>query len=142
LDATFAPSLLGKPLPTLANLQLQPPPTALDGHPLLVCFFDLQERPSRNTIAELLKQAEDLKARGVDAALIQSSAVDRAALQSYAATNHLTFPIGLISTDESKTQFNWGVKARPWLILSDKDHVIRAEGFAVGELAEKLKSLR
>lgn len=27
-----------------------------------------------------------------------------------------------------------GVKAVPWLILTDKSHIVRAEGFAVGEL--------
>ena len=142
LDAAFAPSLLGKPLPALTDLQIEPSPGTFAGHPLLVCFFDLQERPSRNTVTELLKQTEELKARGVDAVLIQSSAVDRAALRSFAATNQISFPIGTIRTNESTIQFKWGVKARPWLILSDKDHVIRAEGFGVGDLTEKLKSLQ
>ncbi len=141
-DPASAPSLLGKPLPALADLQLDPPAGSLANHPVLVCFFDLQERPSRNAISELLRQTKDLKAQGIDAILIQSSAVDRAALRSFAATNQLSFPIGMIRADEAKTQFNWGIRARPWMILADKDHVIRAEGFGVAELAEKLKSIR
>ena len=141
-DPASAPSLLGKPLPALADLQLEPPAGSLANHPVLVCFFDLQERPSRNAISELLRQADELKTRGVDTLLVQSSAVDPAALRSFAATNQLNFPVGMISTDEAKTQFTWSVKARPWLILTDKDHLIRAEGFGVAELAEKLKSIR
>jgi hypothetical protein len=141
-DSASAPSLLGKPLPSLTDLQIEPSPGTLASRPVVVCFFDLQERPSRNAVAELLKQAEDLKSLGVDAILIQSSAVDRAALRSYAATNLLSIPVGMISTNEARTQFGWGVKGRPWLILADKDHVVRAEGFGVADLPDKLKSLR
>ncbi len=140
-DAVFAPSLLGKPLPALADLQIEPSPGTISGRPLLICFFDLQERPSRNAIAELLKQTEDLKTRGINVVLVQSTGMDRSSLRIYAATNQLSFSVGMISTNEATFQFNWGVKARPWLILTDKDHVIRAEGFGVGDLTEKLKSL-
>ncbi len=135
-------ALLGRPLPALADLQIEPAPGTLAGRAVAVCFFDLQERPSRHSVAELLKQSEDLKARSVEAILIQSSAVPPAELRSFVATNRLTFPIGMIRTDEAKTLSTWGVKSRPWLILTDTDHVIRAEGFGVEELSEKLKSIR
>jgi len=30
-------------------------------------------------------------------------------------------------------------KSLPWLILTDKEHVVRAEGFSVSELGDKIK---
>jgi hypothetical protein len=44
----------------------------------------------------------------------------------------------MISDDEEKTRFEWGVKALPWLILTDRKHIIRAEGFMLSELEEKI----
>ncbi|MHC4489383.1 MAG: hypothetical protein ACYS9C_12915 [Planctomycetota bacterium] len=39
-----------------------------------------------------------------------------------------------------KTRFTWGIQALPWLILTDKQHVVTAEGFTLTELNEKLSS--
>jgi hypothetical protein len=45
----------------------------------------------------------------------------------------------MIQGDEEKTKFNWGVKSLPWLILTDKEHVVTAEGFSVNKLNEKIE---
>lgn len=37
--------------------------------------------------------------------------------------------------------FCLGDKSLPWLILTDKNHVVAAEGFSIIELDEKLKVL-
>mgnify|MGYP001765288876 CR=1 FL=1 len=39
-------------------------------------------------------------------------------------------------------KFTWGLRSQPWLILTDKGHTVRAEGFAPDELEEKLQALR
>jgi hypothetical protein len=39
-----------------------------------------------------------------------------------------------------RLRFNWGVRSLPWLFLTDKEHVVIAEGFVVAELDEKLNS--
>jgi hypothetical protein len=70
---------------------------------------------------------------------VQASVADRSALRSFAATNHITFPVGSIGSDEEKTRFNWSLKSLPWLILTDKEHVVRAEGFVLEELEKKLR---
>ncbi|HUU16981.1 MAG TPA: hypothetical protein VMW72_07525 [Sedimentisphaerales bacterium] len=41
--------------------------------------------------------------------------------------------------DEIK--FNWSTQVLPWLILTDKKHIVRAEGFNINELDEKLKQI-
>jgi hypothetical protein len=53
--------------------------------------------------------------------------------------NGVTFPVGVIEGDSEKSRFNWGVKSLPWLILTDKNHIVQAEGFALDELNEKIK---
>jgi len=48
----------------------------------------------------------------------------------------------MIKSDEEKTRFKWGVKSLPWLILTDEEHIVRAEGFGIQELDERLKQGR
>lgn len=35
-------------------------------------------------------------------------------------TIYKDFPVGIIQENAEKTRLNWGVKALPWLILTDK----------------------
>jgi hypothetical protein len=54
----------------------------------------------------------------------------------------LNIPFNLydITGDKDIVRLNWGVKALPWLILTDKQHNVIAEGFAIAELDEKIKA--
>ena len=50
----------------------------------------------------------------------------------------------ILSSDEEKRKRQlaaWGVQSLPWLILTDKDRVVRAEGFQLAELDKKLQEL-
>jgi hypothetical protein len=47
--------------------------------------------------------------------------------------------IATIEANEEKTSFNWGVKSLPWLILTDRNHIVNAEGFDLVELDEKIR---
>ena len=137
-DPAKAPSLVGKPLPALRDLKLEASPSAVSNRRILLCFFDLQERPSRHAVAELVKQADDLQSSGIFIAGVQVSAVDRTTLQWFVRTNHVNFPVGMIEAEAEKTKFNWGLKSQPWLILTDEQHIVRAEGFSSGEVSEQL----
>jgi len=46
----------------------------------------------------------------------------------------------MIQADEEKTRIDWGVRSLPWLILTDKEHIVTAEGFSVNELNEQIKN--
>jgi len=140
-DLAKAPSLVGKPLPALTNFRIAPAPGDFDGQMVLVYFFDLHQRPSRHWMTELLKQAGELKKTGLLVVAVQTSAVDRKVLESYAATNRIAFPLGIIGADEEKTRFDWGLKSQPWMILTDRQQVVRAEGFGLEELNGKLKAV-
>ena len=135
------PSLVGKALPELKDLGIELSPADLEDKVLLVCFWDMQQRPSRHCITELVKQAEQLKEKAVIVIAIQAANVDENALNEWVKKYNIPFPVGTVKGDVEKTRFAWGVRSLPWLILTDRKHVITAEGFAVGALTNKIKEI-
>lgn len=108
------------------------------GKMLLVCFWDMQQRPSRNCIAQLAKQAEQLKQEGVAVVTVQASKVDEKKLNEWVKKNNIPFPVGIIQEDEDKMRFTWGVRSLPWLILTDAEHIVHAVGFGIDQLDTEL----
>ncbi|MCP4261693.1 MAG: redoxin domain-containing protein [Planctomycetes bacterium] len=137
----FSSSLTGKPLPDLKDLKVDFSPADTDDKMMLVCFFDMEQRPSRNCIIQLAKKAEELKAKDIIVIAVQSSRIDENKLNEWVKKYNIPFNIGMIQSDVEKTRFTWSVKALPWLILTDKEHIVRAEGFTISELSEKLKQI-
>jgi protocatechuate 3,4-dioxygenase beta subunit len=105
---------------------------------LLVCFWDINQRPSRNCITQLAKQAEQLTQKGVSIAAIQVSEIDQNVLNEWIKKYNIPFPVGVVQGDAEKTCFAWGVKSLPWLILTDQKHIVEAAGFSLAELDEKI----
>jgi hypothetical protein len=137
----FSPSLIGKPLPDLKDLKVDLSPTDTVDKLLLVCFWDMQQWPSRNCIKELAKQAQQLKQKGVTVVTVQTSKIDENVLNEWIKKYNIPFPAGMIEGDEEEIRFTWGVRSLPWLILTDTEHVVRAEGFGVIDLDDKLKQI-
>jgi len=108
---------------------------------LLICFFSVNQRPSRNCITQLTKQAEQLKGKGVTVVAVQASKINQIMLDQWVKENNIALPVGMVKGDEEKVRFAWGVKSLPWLILTDSDHIVRAEGFTLTELDEELGHL-
>jgi hypothetical protein len=133
-EASSAPSLVGKPLPELKPLGVELKAADVNDKIVLVCFFDIDQRPSRRMVRELSKRAEDVKEKGVVVVAVQASKVDRKELDEWVKKYNIAFPVGMIEGDEKKTRFRWGAKALPWLILTDPEHVVTAEGFGLEEL--------
>jgi len=52
--------------------------------------------------------------------------------------NHLP----ALKNKPNQTRFAWGVKSLPWLILADKQHVVRVEGFNINELDGRIKTIK
>lgn len=132
------PSLIGKSLPELKDLKVNLSPADANDKMMLVCFFDMEQRPSRYCIIQLAKQAEQLKQKGATVVAVQASKVDENALNEWVKKNNISFPIGMIQGDVEKSRFTWGVQSLPWLILTDSKHIVRAAGFRVEELNEKI----
>jgi len=137
-DPAQSPSLIGKALPALDNLGLSSMPAGSANGMVLLCFFDVLQKPSRHCVTQLASQVETLKTGGVSVGLVQASGSDRKAMEEFVQAERVPFPIGKIRTDEEKTRFDWGIKSLPWLILTDRIRIVRAEGFSAQELQEKL----
>jgi hypothetical protein len=133
------PSLIGKPLPDTEELALDLEPEQVEDKMILVCFWDMEQRPSRYCIRELAKKAEELKEKGVTTIVgVHASKVDGGKLSEWAKKYNITFSVGMVEGDEEKTRFAWGVKSLPWLILTNDEHIVAAEGFSVSDLDEKI----
>jgi protocatechuate 3,4-dioxygenase beta subunit len=132
------PSLVGRPLPDLKEVGIDLPPGDADGKMLLVCFFDMEQRPSRHCITQLAKQAEQLKGKGVTIVAVQASNVDKNTLDEWVKKSNVPFSVGMVQDEAEKARFAWGVRSLPWLILTDTSHIVRAAGFPFKELNDKL----
>jgi hypothetical protein len=131
--------LTGNPLSELKDLGVNLSPADVNDKSILVCFFDMEQRPSRNCIQELSKKAEELKQKGIVVIAAQASKIEQEKLDEWVKESEVTFLVGIIEGDSEKTRFDWGVKSLPWLILTDKNHIVRSQGFSLDELDEKLK---
>jgi len=140
-DSDVWPSLLESPLPRLEFVGLTVDDRKFKDRRILVCFFDMQQRPSRNCIMRLAKQAEQLKEKGLIVVAVHSSKVDENILNEWVTEHNIPFPVGSVQGDEEKTHFTWGVRSLPWLILTDRKHIVRAEGFAIPELDQKINAI-
>jgi hypothetical protein len=131
--------LTGKALPTFDDLGVDFTAEQVKSKPILICFWDMNQRPSRNCIRRLAEQAEQLKQKGITVVAVHISKVDESKLDEWVKNTNITFPVGRVRSDEEKIRFKWGVRSLPWLILTDPKHVVTAEGFAVSEMGEKLE---
>jgi len=136
-----SPSLLGKLLPDLKDLKVDLSPVETNDKMLLICFFDMEQRPSRNCIIQLAKRAKELKVKDVIVVAIQASKIDEKALNEWITKYNIPFTLGAITADIEKARFIWGVRSLPWLILTDQQHIVRAEGFGLSELDEKISAI-
>jgi len=138
------PSLVGKVLPDLEELGIDVIPGDLAGKRMLVCFWEMNQRPSRNCIAQLAKQAEQLKNNGVTVITVQASKIDREVLNQWVEKNNIPFPVGIVQGDAEKVCFAWGVQSLPWLILTlnDSRHIVTSEGFRLADLNDKIKAVK
>jgi len=131
-------SLVGKPLPSLTDYGLTVPD---DARPVLLFVWDMQQRPSRHFVKELAAQKQLFESKGVTVVLLNAAKVEKETLDAWLAENNVTFPSGIISIDPDNTAFSLGVQSMPWMILTGADRTVKAEGFAMDELADKLNSL-
>jgi hypothetical protein len=135
------PSFVGRPMPKLNELGIGLSEADMDGKILLVCFWDMEQRPSRRCVTQLAKQVEQLKKQGVIVVTVHASKMDESALNQWAKKYKIPFPVGMVQSNYEKARFSWGIRSLPWLILTDRTHIIRSTGFRFDELNAKIKEM-
>jgi protocatechuate 3,4-dioxygenase beta subunit len=138
--STYA-SLVGKPLPDLREIVFPAAPPETDNRPMLICFFDMEQRPSRRGLAELTKQADDLRQKDISVLAVHIRRADEESLKRWAGAQNTPFPVGMIKEDAARVRFAWGVQSLPWLVLADAQHIVCAEGFDVGDLERRIEGM-
>jgi len=133
-------SLLGKTLPALRGIAPALAAEAGQDKALLVCFFDMNQRPSRHCIRQLAQKSNELTAKAISVVVIQAAQCEPQALADWARSQKVPFPVAATATDQTRLRLDWGVQSLPWLILTDREHVVRAEGFALSELDGKIET--
>ncbi len=139
-DLSEAIPLVGRPMPDFGGIEIDPAAHQLRDKMLLVCFFDMQQRPSRNSVMQLARQAEPLRQKGISIVAVQTTKIDENTLRKWVSESNIPFPVGIIQGDEDDICFNWAVRLLPWLILTDREQFVRAEGFGLTELEDKIKA--
>ena len=79
---------------------------------------------------------DKLKEKGIEIIVIHSTKIDREYLDNWLEEKNINFPISIVESNEEQIKFTWGVKALPWLILTNKDHIVTIEGFLINDLDE------
>lgn len=137
--ATLHVAAEGDPLPDLVPLGLGSD-VAPTNAPILLCFFDCQARPSRHLIRQVAGQHEALRQKGVIVLGVQARVIDSRSFQEWIGSNTLPFPVARVAEESEQTAWVTGVASLPWLVLTDAQRRIAAEGFALEEIDAKLKS--
>ena len=132
-DLADAAGLIGSPLPGFDGIDLNLAPDQTEGKSLLICFFDMNQRPSRHCVRTLSDRAVQLAENGVLVVAIHAAA-EAESLEAWVKESKIALPVGTVAADVKETKYTWAVRSLPWLILTDRDHIVRAVGFAVGEL--------
>jgi len=134
--------LVGRPLPSLDQVSAQFDPASIQGRAVLLCFWDLNQRPSRYCIRELAERSGLITGTDVRIAAIQMADVEPGSLNRWVQENGVSFAV-LTPRAESRDQIRraWNIRSLPWLVLADRNHIVRALGFPLSELDTQLASL-
>ena len=134
-------SLLGEILPGFDSIDVDKQREQLKGKALCICFFDMNQRPSRHLVQQLAKKAEKLGDRDIAVVLVQVTEIEHKTLDEWLTKYKIPFDCGIFKGDFEKKKLQWGAKSLPWLILTDSKHIVRAEGFGITELDTKMQEI-
>jgi protocatechuate 3,4-dioxygenase beta subunit len=133
-------SLNSSSLPDLTSVNLASD-TAPAGKPVLLCLFDASQRPSRHVVHQLDEQAVALRQQNVYVLGVQAAVTSEEIFNEWKKASPVSFPVGRVTEKSEKSKWASAVPALPWLILTDANHRVIAEGFSLDELDAQIKKL-
>jgi len=138
-DPSDAVGLIGSAIPGFDGIEIDLAPDQAQGKSLLICFFDMNQRPSRHCVRTLSGQVSALAKRGVLVVAIHAATGNADSLDAWAKKYDITVPVGTVAADVQEVKYTWAVQSLPWLILTDREHVVRAAGFPLSQLDRTLE---
>jgi hypothetical protein len=134
--------LIGKPLPSMPSLGIDTSRDLYKGRMVLLCFFDANQRFSRTTLAGLVELAAELKQKDVMIMGVQMADAEGEETTQWLEDQRAVVQIALAKGNTQGIEYAWGVQLLPWLILADRDRLVRAEGFAIDDLNSVVEALK
>jgi len=104
-------SIVDEPLPKFEGIEIEFNPEQAKGKNVLVCFWDMDQRPltrSMRLIMELAKREKELEEKGVVVLLVHTSEVDVLKPQRLLKSYRIPFACGRIKSDAERVLFRWG----------------------------------
>ena len=101
--------------------------------PMLICFFDMNQRPSRRFITKLNERIDILKRQGIQVVAVQTDSVDQDTLDEWITDQAIAIPIWTPNNPAELRQ-RYHLKTLPWLIRMDASHGVLAEGLTLDEI--------
>ncbi len=133
------PSLKGKPLEDLAEFGFTAD-SVPEGKCLLLCVLDVEQRFCRRVAKRLAEQASSLKEKGVILGIAQLPGTGTEAFKEWVSSESLSFPAVQVPTNSPKAKLVSRFDPLPYLILTDPQRRVIAEGFPVEDLESVLAS--
>jgi len=72
---------------------------------------------------------------------VQAAATSDEIVNDWKSASPVSIPLGRVTEKTEKSKWALDVPALPWLILTDADHRVISEGFALEELDAEMKKL-
>ncbi|GAF68635.1 unnamed protein product [marine sediment metagenome] len=128
-----------KTLPTFKMFKLKLNSVQTKDKMILLCFFDIN-RASQEYAFNLAERASNLAEKDVLVILVEATGSEKKHVDAWAKQHSITVPVGRLFKELLKEiRLAWGIETLPRLVLTDRNHVIIAEGFAFEELEAKIK---
>lgn len=134
--------LAGLSVPEMTSLGFDSAAQQTEGKGILLCFADLDQRPSRRCVTDLAAGYERLRSLGIVLSAVDVSGMDKESLTRWKQEQKIPFRIGKADGDLKAIRRTWGIRSLPWLILTDPDHVVIGEGFATSDLDARIGANR
>jgi hypothetical protein len=133
-ELSQAESKLGKPIPGFEKVRFEAfQIDQIKDKPLVVCFWDVDQRPARQCVQALEKQKDALQKKGFVVLVIHCGPQPREQMQHWLRENKISLPVGMVEGDPYDVLWAWGAKGTPWLVLTDERHIVTKEGFGLDE---------
>ncbi len=141
-ELATAGSRVGKPIPGFEHIRFEEfQPEQAKDKSLLICFWDLEERPSRQCMQTLARQKDDLLKKNTIVLAIHCGTQNEAA-RDWLRKNGISVAFGMMDGDPHDVLLAWGARGTPWLILTDQRHVVTKEGFSLEQLEKWIRGTR
>ncbi len=134
-------SMINRQLPSFDRVGVDLNANDLRNKRILVCIWGMRDRVWRDCMRQLAARQDELASKGIAIIGIQTDPYNEEHHRKWIKRNGIRFiakqaPRKTLKDYETPIRFyeSLGAKDLPWLILSDKDHVVRSDGFPLSEL--------